>query len=415
MKNFKIDSRKIKKGDIFIAIKGSEYDGHKFVDNAFLKGASSCIVEKNIKRSKGKIKVVKDTKAEYSKMSANYFSNPSKKIKNIGLTGTNGKTTISFLVNEILTQAKIKTGLIGTIFYKSSKKIKPADRTTPDAYILNSLLREMVDNKFSHCIMEVSSHALEQKRTSDIFYDLAVFTNLTAEHLDYHKNMNEYFKAKKLIFNNLKKKAKAIVNIDDKRGKILKETFKAKALGYSIKTKTDVYAKDIAMDIKGSTFDVVTSKWKITINTSLIGEYNISNIVCAAAIAFSLGIKKEVIAKSLSKAKAPNGRLQRIKTLKTNVFIDYAHTSDALDNLLKTVYKVKTKDLITVMGCGGDRDKTKRAKMGKTAQKFSDSLIITSDNPRTEKPIDIINDILKGVNKRKKNYEIIPDRKKSYN
>ena len=414
MKNFTTDSRKINEGDIFIAIKGNESDGHDFVGQAIAKGASKCIVEKNIPGYKGKLKVLKDTKIEFSRMSAKHFNNPSKKLINIGITGTNGKTTISFIVSQILKDAGYSSGIIGTIFYKSSNKSKVADRTTPDAYLLNSLLDEMVKNKYTHSIMEVSSHALEQKRVADIFYDIAVFTNLTPEHLDYHKHMNAYFKAKKIIFNKLKNKSKAIVNIDDKRGEYLKRELGRKCVGYSINRTTDVYAKNIFMDIHGSFFDVITQKSNLRIKTSLTGEYNVSNIVGAIAIAISLGIKKDIIIKSILKCKAPEGRLQRINTnKKASVFIDYAHTPDALENVLKTLSSVKEKDLITVFGCGGDRDKTKRSKMAKIAQKFSDKIIITSDNPRTEKPKDIIDDILKGINERKKNFYVLEDRKKA--
>ena len=294
------------------------------------------------------------------------------------------------------------------------KKAVIADRTTPDAFTLNRILSDMVKEKTKYSIMEVSSHALVQDRTGHIFYDVAVFTNLTAEHLDYHKNISSYFKAKKKIFDNLKKGGIAVVNVDDPKGKTLKRQFKNKCLGFSMCKKTDVYAKNIEMTISGSTFDLNISDKIYKVKTSLIGRHNISNILAAVSTAIVLGFDVESVIKSIVKAKAPDGRLQIVKTKEEfKVFVDYAHTSDALFNILQTLREIKPKEIVTVFGCGGDRDKTKRPQMGKVACMFSDKVVITSDNPRTEPPKDIINDIVKGIKKYKNKVVVQIDRRKA--
>ncbi|MDD4201944.1 MAG: UDP-N-acetylmuramoyl-L-alanyl-D-glutamate--2,6-diaminopimelate ligase [Candidatus Omnitrophica bacterium] len=405
---FTSDSRKVQKGDIFIALKGAVSDGHQHIESAIDKGAKFCIVQKDIWKklskkvhvSSKKIKIVQNSHKEYSRNCSEYFDEPSKKLFNIGITGTNGKTTVSFLLDKILKDSGKRTGLIGTIYYKIGEKTVDADRTTPDAFTLNRLLSDIVREKIKYSIMEVSSHALEQERAGHVFYDVAVFTNLTPEHMDYHKNINSYFKAKKKIFVNLKKKGIAIVNIDDPKGKILKKELKNRCIGFSVGKKTDVYAENIEMTLAGSTFDLNVFDKKYKVKTSLIGRHNISNILAAVSAGVFLGINIKDVIKSIGNAKPPDGRLQPVKiNKKFKVFVDYAHTADALLNVLRTLQEIRPKQIITVFGCGGDRDKTKRPKMGEVACMLSDKVLVTSDNPRTEDPACIINDIVKGIKK----------------
>ncbi|MCK4463817.1 MAG: UDP-N-acetylmuramoyl-L-alanyl-D-glutamate--2,6-diaminopimelate ligase [Candidatus Omnitrophica bacterium] len=357
---------------------------------------------------------VKDTREELSRLAAGFYDYPSKKMKVIGITGTNGKTTTSFLLDRILTDAGFKTGLIGTILYKIGKRKITANRTTPDALRLNNILHQMIGVKTDYAILEISSHALEQKRVNDIYYDMALFTNLTPEHLDYHKDMDAYFKAKAKIFNNLKDNGIAILNKDDSKTRILLKKINKKIFTYGINSKADIMAAEIESNIKGSSFKVITPSGKCLLKTKLLGLHNISNILAAVSASCVCNLSLRQIQKSINSFHNMPGRLESIHTRGGfSVFVDYAHTEDALGKALFTLRSYAEKRIITVFGCGGNRDKSKRPRMGKIATKISDYTIITNDNPRGELPGKIAKDIEKGINSKGAKYSIILDRKEA--
>lgn len=416
-----IDSRLVQSGDLFIAIKGSKNDGHKYIDEACGKGAAICVTSqdnwpKHIKKiANTRIITVRDTREELSRRAAEFYGNPTNKMIVTGITGTNGKTTIAFLLDEIISGMGRKTGMIGTIYYKIGNKIIPADRTTPDSLRLNIMLAEMIEEKTKYLTMEVSSHSLDQKRVGHVFFDAAVFTNITREHLDYHKNMKAYFKAKASIFKNLKKKGTAIINKDDHMSRILTRSIRKKKLTFSTKSdKADIYAKDIVYSLEGSSFTVVTPKKEHKIRTKLVGRHNISNILAALSVCYSYGLDLEWTAELIAQFNGAPGRLESIESSKPyKIFVDYAHTDDALKNVIAALRPYVKNRLITIFGCGGDRDRTKRPRMGRVSTVLSDYTIITSDNPRSEDPKAITAEIEKGVIDKKAGYEIIIDRREA--
>ncbi len=414
-RNIASNSKDVKKGDLFIAVKGEHFDGHEFVREAFRRGAVAAIVENRASSTKNKkIIEVRDTREELSRLAAEFYDYPSKKMKVIGITGTNGKSTSSFLLDRILTDAGFKTGLIGTIVYKIGKRKIRADRTTPDALRLNNILHQMTGVKTDYAILEISSHALEQKRVNDIYYDMALFTNLTPEHLDYHKDMDVYFKAKARIFNNLKDNGIAILNKDDSRTGILLKEINKKIFTYGINNKADIMATEIESNIKGSSFKVITPRGKCLLKTKLLGLHNISNILAAVSMGCVCNLSLRQIQKSIKSFHNMPGRLESIHTRGDfSVFVDYAHTEDALGKVLFTLRSYAEKRIITVFGCGGNRDKSKRPRMGKIATEVSDYTIITNDNPRGELPGEIAKDIEKGINSKGVKYSIILDRKEA--
>jgi len=413
------NSRMVKKGGLFVAIKGEKVDGHDFIEDAVARGASACVVQEDIWRKKGKkiygAKIIRvpDTHLALAEFAASFYGEPSKKLKMTGITGTNGKTTISFLLDKILTDLGYTTGILGTVVYKIGRKIVPADRTTPDALSLQGLLHEMVKAHTDHAVMEVSSHALDQKRVGSVSFDQAVFTNLTPEHLDYHKTMRDYFMAKAKLFGQIKRNGCACINNDDPYAPALIKQVKARTLTFGIKNKADIYPIDIHSDMNGSRFVAVFPDKCIMIKTHLIGMHNISNILAALAVCYAGKLKLEHAALSVARFKQPPGRLEAVEAGQDfKVFVDYAHTSDALKNVLSALRPyVKRTKLITVFGCGGDRDRTKRPKMGSVVTRLSDHAVITSDNPRSEDPDDIIDQIKKGISRSRKNYSVIPDRR----
>jgi len=412
-KNIVTHSKDVKKGDLFIALKGSSYNGHDFVEEALRKGAACAITEKKMQADK-RIICVKDARKYLSNVAAEFYGFPSKKLKIIGVTGTNGKTTVSFLTEKILSDAGFKTGIVGTICYKIGRKKIHADMTTPDALKLNKILRMMIGAGSEYAILEISSHALDQKRASEVLLDIAVFTNLTPEHLDYHGDLDSYFEAKAKIFNNLKTYGVAVVNIDDPRSEKLKRRIKKKTFFYGLNAKADIRAVNISQDIKGSTFRVLTPSGAVTIKTKLIGLYNVYNILAALTCAYVSNVKISCIRDSIYCFKNVPGRLEAVRMGQGfDVFIDYAHTDDALSNVISTLRQRSKRRLITVFGCGGDRDCAKRPQMGKTSGRGSDYTIITSDNPRTENPYKIAKDIEKGIKQVSSNYSVVLDRKKA--
>ncbi len=391
------DSRKVIANGLFVALHGTQTDGHNFIDKALKNGAVAVICEiLPEKRIEGiTYLLVKNSAVALASLAAAFYGNPADKLKIIGITGTNGKTTIATLLYNMFNNLGYKSGLISTVAYYIAGKETPASHTTPDAVKLHSLFKEMVDEGCEYCFMEVSSHAIHQKRILGIDFSGAVFTNLTHDHLDYHKNFKSYRDTKKQLFDNLNKNAFALINTDDKNGTFMLQNTAAKKYSYSLKHAADYKAKLIEAHLNSTLIEINgTEIW-----TLFTGEFNTSNLTAVYAVADIAGIEKEQIATQISKLKPVNGRFETIQINNITGIIDYAHTPDALENVLKTINSVKTakQQVITVVGAGGDRDKSKRPVMAKVAVENSDKVILTSDNPRTEPPTNILDDMERGI------------------
>ncbi|MEK6715258.1 MAG: UDP-N-acetylmuramoyl-L-alanyl-D-glutamate--2,6-diaminopimelate ligase [Candidatus Omnitrophota bacterium] len=409
------DSRQVKEGFLFIAVKGEKADGNSFIDEAIKKGARAIVAQSPITKSQLPIKnkvpflEVKDARAALAKLAAKFYGYPSRIVKCIGVTGTNGKTTITYILENILKQAGFNCGVIGTVNYHFNDKIIPASNTTPNPIILESLLSEMRVSGVNYCALEVSSHSLEQQRVAGIDFRYAIFTNLASDHLDYHGNRLYYFAAKAKLFKMLNKQAHAIINIDDEHGiKLLKNT-SARVITYGIDNNSDVRAQDLKLASCGTEFKVTTAKGEFNIKTKLIGKHNVYNILSAIAVTSVENISLENIVKGIESLEKVSGRLEKVEgDYPFSIFVDYAHTEDALKNVLISLSKIKHNKIIVVFGCGGDRDRSKRPKMGYTASTLSDFVIVTSDNPRSEDPDKIIDEIISSI--KKENFTVIPDR-----
>lgn len=399
VQNIRYDNRKIEQGDAFVCVKGFKVDGHSFIGDAIKKGARVLIVQEELSVEEDiTIIKVKDTRKALAIMSSNYFGNPKDKLKIIGITGTNGKTTSAFIIKSILEKAGFMTGLIGTIAnYIGSKKVD-AVRTTPESYELHELFKNMVDAGVEYCVMEVSSHSLELDRVYGIQFEEGIFTNLTRDHLDFHKTFENYYNAKFKLF---ERSNHSIINLDDPYGaNIVKDIeergVKTKVSTFSIEKESDFKAFEIKSHSNGSEFKVnLEGVEEFSIN--IPGEYNIYNSLGCIICAYNLNIPIDKIKEGLSDVVIP-GRCELVakeKNLPYSIIIDYAHTPDGLENILSTVKAFTKNRMISVFGCGGDRDKVKRPQMGKIGCELSDIAIITSDNPRSEEPMDIINDIVK--------------------
>ena len=400
------NSKNIGDDYLFVALKGFREDGHHYLSEAISSGAKAAIVEENQISEEG-IAIIKvpDTRVALAQASSCFYQHPSNKLKVIGITGTNGKTTISYLLESILKTAGYHPGVIGTIDYRFGEHQQDAFNTTPDALFLQRIMREMVEDNTTHLILEVSSHALEQYRVEGINFDVAVFTNLTAEHLDYHKSMENYSKAKTLLFTHYinqssKRKTYAVINQDDPLGKSLCRTTKAQLFRYGLREGIEIKAKDIRLKNDGLYALVSTPCGEVEINSSLLGDFNISNILAAVGVAITQDIPLNTINQGIANLKSVPGRLERVPNKDgLTILVDYAHTSDALDHVLTMLKSLQPGKLVAIFGCGGDRDQTKRGPMGKIATSKSDFTIITSDNPRTEDPMDIIEQIESGIEK----------------
>lgn len=413
------DSRKVQKGNVFIAIKGTDSDGHKFLTSAIANGAKVIVVEDDnaipdsLCMHKEVVKVVVgNSRKALAQIAANYFKHPANSMTMIGVTGTNGKTTTTFLLKQMLeSDANIKVGLIGTVEYRIGNTAMPATHTTPESLELHQLLYNMKQEQCTHVVMEVSSHALNQYRVYGIPFTAAVFTNLTQDHLDYHRTMEEYFSAKKILFDGLAKESVAVTNADSDYGLKIVEQCKAKIITYGIEQPAMVKANNVSVSINGFSASINNE----TVTTKLVGKFNVYNFLGAYAVIHGLGITlKNKVALFGSLLPAP-GRFEQIHSPKGwTAIVDYAHTPDALENCLQTIHNVlpekRSNKIITVFGCGGDRDKTKRPKMGAIAENLSDVVIVTSDNPRTEEPKNIIENILEGIS-RKESVLVEPDRR----
>ena len=409
------DSRKIESNDVFVAIKGTLSDGHSFIDKAISLGASVVVCEDLPTNLLSQITYVqvKDTNAALAHLATNFYDNPSQKLDLVGITGTNGKTTIASLLYQMFKKAGYKVGLLSTVKIMVDEVEYKATHTTPDSLTLNHYLNEMVEAGCEYCFMEVSSHGVHQKRTEGLHFIGGVFTNLSHDHLDYHPTFAEYRDVKKSFFDNLPKSAFAITNIDDKNGEVMLQNTQAKKLSYALKTYADYKAIILENQLTGLQLKINEQEvW-----TRLIGTFNAYNLLAIYAVAIELGIEKLDALRLLSELESVSGRFQFIvSATKITAIVDYAHTPDALENVLKTINDIRTKNeqLITIVGCGGDRDKTKRPIMAKIASEMSDKVILTSDNPRTEDPEVILQEMEVGISAENyKKYLSILDRKQA--
>lgn len=398
---------KVEKDSVFVCIKGKNADGHKFAKEALEKGAGFVVTQKDL-GLKEQI-IVENTREAYTLMCSAFYGDPANELKIIGVTGTNGKTSTAFLLREILEKSGHKTGLIGTVCDIVDDKQYPGDMTTPDADVIFRLMREMVNNDCEYCVMETSSQGLYQKRLAGIRFDIGIFTNLTEDHLDYHLNMQSYKDAKKILFEN---SSVAIINLDDENGLYMSEGLDLKTVTYSIKNdKADYVAKNIQLFDDSVRYEFVGTGIIGRIRLNVPGKFSVYNSMAAAAAATELGIDMKSITSAFESSLGVKGRMETLQTGKDfTVIIDYAHTPDGLENLLSSIRGVYKGRIITVFGCGGDRDKAKRPIMGKIAGDLSDVAVVTSDNPRNEDPEEIIKDILAGMSDAKAEVISIADR-----
>ncbi|MCD6355019.1 MAG: UDP-N-acetylmuramoyl-L-alanyl-D-glutamate--2,6-diaminopimelate ligase [Prolixibacteraceae bacterium] len=392
------DSRKVTAGTAFVAQKGVHADGHKFINNAVEKGATVVVCEELPKHLSMKVTFVKvrNSNAALGQLASSFFGSPSKKIKVIGVTGTNGKTSIATLLYELFHKLGYKTGLISTISYKIGQREETATHTTPDALKIQKLLAEMVETGCAYCFMEVSSHSIHQERIAGIQFTGGIFTNITHDHLDYHKTFDEYIKAKKYFFDKLTEEAFAITNIDDKNGRVMVQNTKATKITFSNRAMADFRCKVLENHFDGMLLNLDGHE----ICTRFVGRFNASNLLAVYATAVTLGQNTDEILTELSTLEPVQGRFETIRSLDGKLaIVDYAHTPDALKNVLSAISEIRTKNeqVITVVGAGGDRDKTKRPLMAREALRASDKVILTSDNPRSENPSAIIKDMEDGV------------------
>jgi UDP-N-acetylmuramoyl-L-alanyl-D-glutamate--2,6-diaminopimelate ligase len=409
------DSRRASRGSLFFALQGARLDGAQFVAQAAEKGAVAIVSEAALPACASPLVRVADARAAMADIACAFYNNPAGKLKVMGVTGTNGKTTIAFLVKHLLDADQRRCGLIGTVKYCIGDTEIDAPRTTPESLDLQELLARMIDAGNKAVAMEVSSHGLVQHRTRAIEFDTAVFTNLTQDHLDYHRTMESYFEAKAALFESLarqkKKKARAIINVDNRYGHRLSERFKKTipVVTYGLRVGCDYRATDIRFDATGSEYHLEAKGRTYLVRLPLIGSFNIYNSLAAIAAASSMGMELRSAVAAIARAPQVPGRLERVPAKRSfQVFVDYAHTEDALRNVLRTLRELGPNRLITVFGCGGDRDRAKRPLMAAASEEFSDWSILTSDNPRSEDPARIIAEMRSGL--RTSRHEEIPDR-----
>ena len=416
VKGICFDSREVEEGFLFIAQKGTNVDGHKFINTAISKGAKYIVCEfipedvKELAQKNNEILfiVVKSSSNALGYIASEYYDNPSKKLKIVGITGTNGKTTTVTLLHNLFMLLGYKVGLVSTIVNKINNREIKATHTTPNAIELNKLFNQMVVEGCEFVFMEVSSHAIVQNRIAGVDFTGGIFSNITHDHLDFHKTFASYIKAKKAFFDNLSRKAFALTNVDDQNGMVMLQNTKAKKYTYSLKTIADFHAIVLENDFEAQLLNIEG----VELWTKLIGQFNAYNVLVIYSTAILLGLKKDEILKVLSQLEPAQGRFDAVSTSKgTKAIIDYAHTPDALINVIKTINQIRKSNgrLITVVGCGGDRDKTKRPIMAKIAAENSDTLILTSDNPRTEEPEEILKDMQSGLDiiTEKKSFTIV--------
>ena len=404
IKGIHFDSRKIGEGDLFVAQVGTAVDGHTFIDGCVAKGAAAIVLSKreylakvqsdNVQRPT--YILVENTDRALGLLASKWFGEPSKQLTLVGVTGTNGKTTIATLLYKLVRSLGHKAGLLSTVVNYIEDEAVPATHTTPDAIELNSLLRRMVDAGCEYAFMEVSSHAIAQERIAGLDFDGALFTNLTRDHIDYHKTFDNYRDTKKRLFDGLKKSAFAVTNKDDKNGLVMTQNCKAAVHTYSTRSLADYKAQILEEGFEGMMLNINGKE----VFVPLVGRFNVSNLLCIYGAALNLGFEELDVLRVLSTLTPVNGRFETIRSPKGwTAIVDYAHTPDAVDNVIQTIREIKKEDakLITVVGCGGNRDKGKRPMMAQIAKRGSEQLILTSDNPRDEEPQDILKDMTDGL------------------
>lgn len=406
------DSRAVREGDLFVAVRGYESDGHRFIQAAAENGAA-CVLCESVPACGVPYVRIADTRRAQAVAAAEFYGHPADQMKLVGVTGTNGKTTTTHLIKQMIEQVTGgKVGLIGTIHNMIGSQILPTERTTPDAISLQKLFREMADAGCAYAVMEVSSHALALDRVYGVTFEVGVFTNLTRDHLDFHKTMDEYCRAKALLF---AQSRKGVVNLDDAYAQQMIASATCPVYTYSANTDTaDLAARNVRLDHEGVRFCVLTIGRLEKTSLPIPGRFSVYNGLAAIAVAVQLGMDLGTAAQALEKCSGVCGRAEIVPTGRDfSVIIDYAHTPDALENILSTLDDFAKGRVVALVGCGGDRDKTKRPMMGKIAAEMADFVIVTSDNPRTEAPMDIINDILPGLKDTKTPYIVIENRKEA--
>ena len=404
------DSRQVKEGFLFVCIKGASFDGHSVAQQMLDIGAVAVVCEYDL-GVENQI-IVDDTRKAYSPICASFFGNPADSLKLIGLTGTNGKTTTTFLIKQILENVGKKVGLIGTVQNMVGDEVYPAHYTTPDPHELQSLFRKMVDAGCEYCIMEVSSQALAQGRVEGIHFHIGAFTNLTQDHLDYHKTWENYFESKKLLF---KACDCAVTNLDDEYGLKIVDGCGCRVVTYGVDNmKADFVARNVVFSANGVRYDLVGEKMG-RVSCPIPGRFSMYNSLCATSVALTLGVDFTDVLEAISKSKGVKGRIEVVPTPNQNytVIIDYAHSPDGLENIISSLKEIANGRVVTVFGCGGDRDRTKRPKMGRIAAELSDFCVVTSDNPRSENPSAIIEDILEGMKDTATPYKVVENRKEA--
>lgn len=408
------DSKAVIPGALFVAIDGAKTKGSEFVAEASGKGATCIIAPLHTPfpaATEMPFITFSDTRYALAVAADEFFGHPSGRIKVVGVTGTNGKTTITYLIRSILREARVSAGIQGTIGSIVKDTLIPALNTTPGPIELQALLQQMIDSGCRYCVMEVSSHGLHQKRTEAIDFTAGIFTNLTQDHLDYHIHLEDYFLAKAKLFTALPKDAYAILNSDCPYARRLVGMTQARVVTFAIDFDADIRATDIKLSLAGSDFCVRSKEHEVTLSTKLIGSHNISNILASVAFSLTQGIGLQDIAKAITAFSGVRGRLEKVHSCGRNIFVDYAHTPTALENVLRILRQLSPHKLIVVFGCGGDRDRLKRPLMGSVAERYADTIIITSDNPRSEEPADIAAAIASGI--KTKEYKIISDRREA--
>lgn len=397
------DSRKVEAGSTFVAVAGTQVDGHQYISQAVSQGAVAIVCQQmpeDVQEGVTYVEVSESAEA-LGVMASNFYDNPSHKMKVVGITGTNGKTTVVTLLQQLFIKLGYNTGLLSTVNNKINDRIIPATHTTPDAVQLNALMAQMVKEGCTHCFMESSSHAIDQRRVAGIRYAGAVFTNISHDHLDYHKTFDNYIKAKKRLFDDLSADAFALVNADDKRGAVMLQNTRATKKTFSLRTDSDFKGKVLSNSLQGLEMEMGLKDLAMKqVWFKLIGDFNAYNLLAAYGVGISLEEDPEEVLTQLSDVQPARGRFEQVISPEgITAIVDYAHTPDALENVLKTIQNVRTKNeqVICVVGCGGDRDKTKRPEMASIASDYSDKAILTSDNPRSEDPDQIIEDMKAGV------------------
>lgn len=411
------DNRKVQKGSLFICIKGYTVDGHDFAESAVKNGAVAILAERPLDLEVPVVLVNNTTRA-MAVLADAFYGQPTKSLHLIGITGTNGKTTTSHLIEKIFADAGEKTGLIGTMYTKIADKTIETKNTTPESLTLQKTFKQMVDAGVNTAVMEVSSHALDLGRVHGCDYNVAVFTNLTQDHLDYHQTMEEYKRAKSLLFAqlgntfDLNKPKFAVLNADDPAAEMYSRSTAAHVVTYGIEQEADIKAKNIQMTPKGTVFDLEMKGVSYPIRMQLIGKFSVYNVLASITTALVSGLEIEQIIQSIESVEGVAGRFELVNAGQDfTVIVDYAHTPDSLENVLKTIQHFAEKRVFVIVGCGGDRDRTKRPIMAQIACKFATDPILTSDNPRSEDPVGILKDMEEGV--QGENYQVIPDRRKA--